>query len=159
MGTGATLSLLSELNRLESLREPQRQGNRRSRRYHIRGDAELHPAEGSRVDRTPIDVKLRDVGRGGLGFVCEQRLVPGTVWRCSFLVRDQCFAQQALVIRYCREVQDGLYLVGGQFCIDPGVMIALGVDPHELAHDDGRERCGDENDNFQSPGAVHAEAD
>lgn len=157
MSTGATLDVLGELNRLEALRDPQRQGNRQFRRYAIRGDAELHPAEGSRVDRTPIDVKLRDIGRGGLGFVCEQPLAPGSVWRCCFLVRDQCFAQQSLVVRHCREVRDGLYLVGGQFCIDPGVMIALGVDPHDLATDDNHQQTGENGDHFMSPGDVDAE--
>lgn len=152
MSTDTAINLLAELDRLEALRVPQAQGSRQFHRFPIRGNVELHPMEGTRVDRTPIDATLRDISLGGVGLVCAQALEGGTMWQCCFLERGHVFVQQALIVRHCREVQTGLHLIGGQFCIAPGVLLALGVAPHDLSTGNGTESVSTDENCFQSPG-------
>lgn len=156
MTTGAPLDLLTELNRLEALRQPAQHEDRQFRRFRIRGDAELHPIDASRVDRTPVDIKLRDLGQGGIGFICEHDLAVGSTWRCCFLNEGHVIAQQALLIRHCRPVQSGLYLLGAQFCLDTGIMTLLGVNAHALNAQQDNDNTADSED-FLSPGDVDAE--
>ena len=150
MSSGAASNLLDELSRLESLRDPERQGQRQFRRFAVRGDAELYPIDVARTDRQPVDIKLRDIGRGGIGFVCEQPLEVGSNWRCAFLNRGQVISQQAMIVRHCREVQAGLYLIGAQFCLDLGVMVSLGLSPNDVVAGDSGEDGPDDNA-FVSP--------
>ena len=156
MATGAPLDLLEELNRLESLRDPDRQGQRKFPRFCIRGDAELYPMDGSHVDRSPIDAKLRDIGQGGVGFICEPELSVGSSWFCCFVQQGQIVARQAMLVRHCRQVQPGLHLVGGQFCLDLGTLAVLGIDPHSVINQE--QAAGtDDAANFVSPRALEAE--
>ena len=138
-----TEALLAELSRLEKLREPAKrsQGQRQYDRFIVRADAELHPISRSRLDSTPIEIKLRDLGRGGLGFICPQDLPIHAIWRICFLHRGHVIGQQGITIRHCQLVGDRVYLVGAQFIIDTGLMILLGVDPGDLEDIDGLNIC------------------
>lgn len=131
-------SLLAELNRLESLRDPAKSGQQRQfKRFPVRGDAELHPMSRSRLDRQPLEVQLRDLGRGGVGFICHQPLPTGSSWRIAFLQHGYVVGEQAVLIRHCHAVSDGLYLVGGQFIADTGLLTILGLDPGAVLDGDG----------------------
>lgn len=134
-------TLLAELNRLETLRNPGKAGDqqRQFNRFVVRGDAELHPMSRSRLDRSPIEIKIRDVGRGGLGFICHERVEPGSNWRVHFLQHGYVVGQQALIVRHCRPVSEGLYLVGSQFVADTGLLTTLGVDPGAILDGDSLE--------------------
>jgi len=153
MSTGTAFNLLDELTRLESLRDPERQGQRQFRRFPIRCDAELHPMDVARTDRQPVDIKLRDIGRGGIGFVCHQPIEVGSNWRCAFVHHGQVLSQQAIVVRHCRQVQPGLYLLGAQFCLDLGVMVTLGLSPRDVIDGDSGEQPM-EDDAFVDPDHV-----
>ena len=72
MSTMRPRSLLDELDKLESLREPEKAGQRQFRRFVVRGEAELHPMNRNRLDPTPLTIQLRDISRGGVGFLCDQ---------------------------------------------------------------------------------------
>ena len=141
-----SLDLLTHLDDLEGLRSARTDHKRRFKRFVIRGEAELHPIGASELDRTPIDIKLRDIGCGGLGFVASQPLEIGSFWRAHFLLRSYTIGQQSMVIRHCREVREDTYLVGSQFCIEQGLMMSLGVDATELQ--DQQELAAD---NFAAP--------
>lgn len=131
-------ALLAELGRLETLRNPTKGGdsNRLFQRHVARGDVELHPDSRSRLDRTPVEVKLRDVGRGGIGFISHQHLPAGSSWRACFMQHGFVVASQSIVVRHCRLVSEGVYLVGTQFVCEPGLLAILGVDPGAIEEDD-----------------------
>ncbi len=131
--------LLEEVNRLETLRVPDREADRprRYRRFVIRGDAELHPMSRTRLDSTPIEIKLRDIGRGGIGFLCASPLPIDSSWRVCFLQHGYAVGVQAMVVRHCREVSQGVYLIGGQFVIDNGLLAVIGADADAL-RDEGQ---------------------
>ena len=132
MTTSRPRSLLDELERLESLRDPQQAGHRQFRRYVIRGEAQLHPMNRNQLDPTPITVQLRDLSRGGIGFLSPEGLSVGSTWRACFLKEGHVVGEQALMIRHCRAVGESLFLVGGQFIADTGLLLTLGVSPGEL---------------------------
>jgi hypothetical protein len=136
MTTARPCDLLDLLNDMESWRQdPEVERNRAYRRFPVRGDATLESLDASRLVRLPITVMLRDISRGGTGFICDRALTPGSVWRVGFNHKGFQIGSQPIVIRFCREVQDGLYLIGGQFVIEPAVMIMLGVNEEQLGHD------------------------
>ncbi|MEM6756385.1 MAG: hypothetical protein AAF586_04395 [Planctomycetota bacterium] len=127
-------SLLDELDRLESLRAPEKTElcKRHFARFVVRGDAELQPMTRSKLDATPIEIKLRDIGRGGFGFIAEQPLEPGTPWRCAFLDRGYAVGEVACVIRHCDRIGGRLYLAGAQIVVPTGLLATLGVDPARI---------------------------
>lgn len=119
--------LIDVLSRLEQTRhEPDGPMQRKFRRFVIRGDAKVEPLSPGEMEEV-IRVQLRDISRGGIGFLCDRFLPPCTEWRMHFKAGRHGVGSQAMMIRYCRLVQDGLYLVGGQFVIEPYLMAALGV--------------------------------
>lgn len=127
--------LVELLQRLEYWRqEPAVERQRAFKRFSVRGHAALEPIDTDMVSG-PITVMLRDVSRGGAGFVCEEFLDVGSTWRMAF--KKDCFriGSQPIVVRFCRLIQDGLYLVGTQFIVEPFIIHALGVPSHELAND------------------------
>lgn len=132
MSASEPMDLLGELNRLENLRDQNRSGQRQFPRYFVRDDAELHPIDASRIDRTPVEIKLRDISRGGIGFICQQNLPVDSNWRVAFIQRRHVVAQQAVTIRHCREVRPSVFLVGAQVCFDAGLLITLGLDPDSI---------------------------
>ncbi len=123
-------------------------------RHSIRGDALLQQLNESVVDQPPIRISLRDVSLGGLGFTCDRPLKVGGIWRAVFTVKGYHFGQQGLRVCHCRTVADGLYLIGGQFCLEPAVLCLLGVDPVQLAAPDAGPAKNCTSDSFVSPGEV-----
>ncbi len=126
-------AILAELNRLER-RHRANAGSLRRKfpRFIVRGDAELQPMDRTRLDHRPIEIALRDVARSGMGFLCGQPLEIGSTWRCGFLNQGHVFGHQAVIIRHCEAVNHDLFLIGGQFIIDTGLLLALGVDASAL---------------------------
>jgi len=131
--------LLQTLAKLEHLRDPRRaKSHRRFNRWVVRGDAEIH-AVNDPDNPHPLRIHIRDVSWGGLGFVCDRFLLAQALWRVHFLYQEQVVGHQSVLVRHCRQVGDGLYLIGGQFVIDAGLMCLLGVDPHSACTSDGPE--------------------
>ncbi len=143
--------LVELLQRMEFWRqEPPVERQRAFRRFSIRGDASLEPIDTDMVSG-PIGAMLRDISRGGAGFVCEQFLHVGSTWRMTFKKDGFRIGSQPIVVRFCRLVQDGLYLVGAQFTTEPYLIHALGVPTHELASDINDLESGGDANPFVSP--------
>lgn len=128
--------LLSELTRVEHHERNTPVANDRNRRQHIRheirGEAELQPVGRNRLSSVPLEVQLRDLARGGLGFVCSTPLPLDSSWRINFFCRGYVVGSQSLVVKRCTRIDDGLYSIGGQFVLDAGIMTAMGVDLAEI---------------------------
>ncbi len=143
--------LLDAVARLETLRNQGRnQGQRQFNRWVVRGDAELLPEDGQ-TDRLPVPVLIRDLSWGGLGFLCDRELPVNSLWRVHFLAHHHVVGQMTMLIRHGRKVDDDLFLIGGQFVADPGLLHILGVGDVQV-------RLGDENPamsaNFLPPAEV-----
>ena len=137
--------LLQTLESLEKSRDATPAARqRRHPRLSVRGEAVLVSAEVGELHRPPLTVQLRDISRGGVGFLSDFCFSTGTVWRLCLLEHGHLIGQQTLVVRYCRQLEPGVFLVGGQFCIESGLMIWLGVDPSAI--DDHRDA-----DEFEAP--------
>lgn len=146
MSVAQPQDLIDMLSQMEFWRqEPPKQRKRAFKRFVIRGEATLEPVDTAVAPLVNPRVMLRDISRGSVGVLCQQYLDPGTVWRLAFEHHAHRVGTQPIVVRYCRLVQDGLYLVGGQFVIEPYLMVAAGVDEAELAHDI-RDRQGPDSD-------------
>lgn len=147
-------TLLQTLNKLESLRDPTVSKQlRQYSRFVVRGDAELTPMERSSLDQRPVLVMLRDLSRGGVGFVSQQPLPKCSLWRVGFLYQGQVVSQQPMIIRHSNCVDASVYLVGGQFCVETGVMILQGID-HAQIRDGDQPNTGPASTNFVGPGEV-----
>lgn len=152
-------ALLSELTRLEALRDPRKNAgagsNRSFERFVVRGDIELHPESRTRLDRNPLDVKIRDLARGGVGFIAQQHMPKGSCWRACFLQHGFVVAQQCLVVRHSREVSPGVFLVGTQFVSDPALLALMGVEPGAIQDGDEQDVIGSVGgDAFVAPSEV-----
>lgn len=156
MASNDPRQLVAALAKAEALRDTSqhKSGNRHYHRFVVRGDAELHPMDSDRLDRAPITAMLRDIGRGGVGFVVQQPLPPNSTWRMSFLNHGHVIGQQAIIIRHCRPFLDRVYLVGAQFCIETGLLCLLGVEPGAIAAGDQAGREHDGPVAFLAPGEV-----
>jgi len=125
-------SLLKELNALENLRDNDVAAQRRQfKRFVIRGDAQL--AEMSRVSSqsAPISVMLRDLSRGGVGFISDKPIDSGSYWTLRLMHQGYAVAETAVTVRHGRMIKEGVYLVGSQICMSHGMMVLMGVDPME----------------------------
>ncbi|MCC5827841.1 MAG: hypothetical protein JJU36_00205 [Phycisphaeraceae bacterium] len=125
--------VLRKLEQLESLRDATATNRqRRFARHTVRGEAivtELHLPPTSGEDS---GAALRDVALGGVGFLSTRELPTGSIRRIIFLNHHHVVGSAAIYIRHVRSVEDGLYLVGAQYLLDPGLMLCQGVDPAEL---------------------------
>jgi len=129
--------LLEELVRLESLRVSNTSSsNRVYSRFGVRGEAEITPMDRNGPMGEPISILLRDVGRGGLGFVSSRSLEACSTWRVGLLQNGYVFATHGIIIRHCKMIRPDLYLVGAQFCIETGLLCLLGVHPAEIEDGD-----------------------
>ncbi|MBL4700152.1 MAG: hypothetical protein JKX85_02750 [Phycisphaeraceae bacterium] len=143
--------LLDELNRLEDLRNPARcEGKRQFQRYVVRSDAELVRMDRSHTLETPIPIMLRDVGRGGIGFVCTDKLDNESLWQINFLQHGFVIGHMGVIVRHCRTISDEFYLIGGQFCSDSGLLYQLGVNPSMAGESDAPAQAMSE-DTFVAP--------
>ncbi|MEM6333470.1 MAG: hypothetical protein AAF823_09050 [Planctomycetota bacterium] len=132
--TTATTCMLDELDRLEAIRNPEHDARekRAFERFVIRRDAELHPMNRSMLDPVPVEIKLRDLSHSGFGFIADQPLVTGSLWRCCFLDSGYVIGELACQIRHGSQVGSSLYLYGAQVVIPTGLMLQLGVDARHL---------------------------
>jgi len=147
-------NLIDVLHRLDQWRQATEfECKRRFTRYDVRGEARLESLDDYDVT-PPQRVKLRDIGRGGVGFLTDQDLEPFSTWRLRFEANGHPFASQPISVCFCRVVQDDLYLVGAQFIVEPYIMTLLGVPPAKLLEDEQPDRCGDLTRDFVSPEAA-----
>ncbi len=130
--------LLAELSRLENLRSGDSKSRRRRHpRFVVRGQAELLQAHCSTFNDDPVEVMLRDMGRGGLGFIADRPITAGSLRELRFIQRTYRVGEANVVIRHCEQVKDEVYLVGCQVCLGNGLIYLLGVDPDAVDDGDG----------------------
>jgi len=130
--------LLAELSRLENLRSGDCKSRRRRHpRFVVRGQAELLSADCSSSNDEPLAVMLRDMGRGGLGFISDRPIGAGSLRELRFIQRAYRVGETNVVIRHCEQVKDQVYLVGCQVCLGNGLIYLLGVDPDAVGDGDG----------------------
>ena len=128
-------TLCSEIEALEGLRKPGRDGSASLREFPrsvVRGMAELFPMSRLSVQDQPVEVQLRDVGRGGVGFIANVALEPGSTWRIVFKRDGYRIGEMGLVVRFCKEVRADVFLVGSQFVITSALMHLLGVNSTDI---------------------------
>ncbi len=129
MKLAGTQDLLKKLATLERRPiTPVADESRQAPRAQVRGEAELQPLDRHCLDRSPVDVAIRDISRTGLGFVAVRPFAVNSLWRCGFVHRSHIVSYQALEIRHCTEVAEGIYQVGAQFVADPAVLMLLDAD-------------------------------
>ncbi len=135
MSVAEPKNLVDLLNRLEQTRkDPTDEPHRRFRRFIIRGDAIVEPLQSGHSHENQT-VMLRDISRGGLAFLSRQFFEPGTLWRIRFQRDGMDFASHPIAIRFARRIQDDLFLIGGQFVIEPFILTMLGVGEDQLRND------------------------
>jgi len=131
--TTQSKAVFSELTRLETRRQQSGVSKQRQfKRYVVRGEAMLVPADQRDVDSEPVQVHLRDVSRGGVGFVCDRELPVNSDWHVVFYNHGLEIGRQPVLIRHCQSVNNGLYLIGSLFCVEAGLLTLLGVNPNDL---------------------------
>lgn len=128
------------LRKLEAWQNPKVEScERRAKRYPVRCDARLISESGnSAADHYEQDAQIRDVSRTGAGLLCCSPVEPGSRWRLQPSIDGIALTGMTAFCRYCRKIEEGVYLVGVGFGIEAAVMIALGVSAGELQRDE----CG-----------------
>lgn len=127
-------SLLEQLDQLEKLRNPRPEPGqlRQFTRFVVRGVGEITPMDPHATQRGPVEVQLRDVGLGGVGFVTDQPLEAGSYYRICFFARSHALIEQHIVVRFVRPVAGDVFLCGAQFCAPAGLLALLGVEADDL---------------------------
>ncbi len=135
--------IVRELNRLETLRDPAAErvstSKREAQRYPIREEARLFPMSRSTLEDDGQTVFLRDIGRGGVGFLSDRPLVNGRDFRIVFHRSGYAVAESAISVRFSRPVRPGLFLVGASFVASAGLLTTLGIEPARLEAEYRRE--------------------
>lgn len=136
MSVAEPRDLIEVLSRLEYWRQETPEENHRTfRRFTIRGDATLESVDMLTSETPPTHIMMRDISRGGAGFLCNRYLERGGIWRINFQAHNMRIGCQTICVRFCRLVQDGLFLIGGQFVVEPYILHSLGVDMHQMTDD------------------------
>jgi hypothetical protein len=140
MQSSGPIRVLDVLSRLEQVcGGKQDYRRRRHARHVVRGEAILLQLDRTSSDEPPITVMLRDVGRGGVGFIAQRSVAVGSLKRLRLLQRDYGIGEVDVMIQHCALVEDPVYLIGCEVCFNNGQMLLLGVDPATISTDDQAE--------------------
>jgi len=104
-------------------------------RFDVRTEAWLEPIEDLVERKRPIEVMVRNISRGGVGFVASRPLNVGSVWRIVFMRRGRQIASHTIALRFSQPIEDHIHLAGAQFVVDPALLLTLGVDEAQLSRD------------------------
>lgn len=125
--------LLDELEKLESLRDDiSGHHRRRDLRFVVRGNANLINLNPHRNQNIPTDAMLRDISRGGVGFLTDRSLDVGSVWRMQFIQQNYGIGETDVIIRFTREIEKHVHIVGCQICMQSGLLYLMGVSPPNI---------------------------
>jgi c-di-GMP-binding flagellar brake protein YcgR len=106
---------------------------RNAPRLDLRGEAELLAIDQKRPQDRPLAIQLRDISLGGFGFLCAEPIPIHSQWRALFMKHHLQVGQQTVRILHCREVREGVHLVGSQVCLENGLASLLGISPRDLS--------------------------
>jgi hypothetical protein len=139
---------LRELDTLQQQNPPDRE--RRFARFAVQGEARLWPGGGDRKGAATT-VFLRDISRGGVGVLSVLPVRLGQVLHIQLGRPDLPVATYPVFCRYCRRVTPTVYLIGLEFGIEAGTLLALGVRSGELELGSHSEQRLVEEGEFLSP--------
>jgi len=108
---------------------------RRFRRFSVRAQAQLESVHSWSDAPERVSAMVRNISRGGVGFVAERSMPLGSVWRMAFERKGRQVGSQLIVVLYCRQIHEGTYMIGGQFIVEPALMLMLGVEDAALNDD------------------------
>jgi hypothetical protein len=135
-----SVDLQTALRELDDWHEPRGEElQRRFRRFAVRGEALLWPADVSSQPVAPATAQIRNISRCGIGMLCSEPASPGKHWRLQIIDSDLMVASVAAFCRFCRPVTDGAFLIGAEFGIEAAIMRTLGVSAKELTEGDEAE--------------------
>ncbi|HEB60924.1 MAG TPA: hypothetical protein ENJ06_03770 [Phycisphaeraceae bacterium] len=128
--------LLDALAKIEQWRsKPAAMRKRRFTRFGVRSTAILNEAvacsRGSTSNATTV--QLRDVSRGGAGFLHDTPMRVDSAYRLTLAQDDLVIQTIPLFIRYCQQVEDSAYLIGGEFGAEASMLMSLGVSPRDIS--------------------------
>ncbi len=131
--------LVDALTEIEKWRtKPASVRKRRFTRFGIRGSGMLVEvsinANTERPHTTPV--QLRDVSRGGVGFLLDRPLRVDCPYRLLFIEQELVIKSLPLFIRYCQQLEKNAYLLGGEFGAEAALLAALGVPIRDIATND-----------------------
>lgn len=145
------LNLQAALRRLDDWQGSPRNYQRRFKRIPVRGVARLWPGEATSNPPAPITVQVRDISRGGVGLLTNERVERGCFWQLQLIDSEVSIATLPSFCRYCRQVVDGAYLIGVEFGIEASVLLAMGVTAKDIADGDEAETQRLLSGNFVGP--------
>ncbi|MEM6393127.1 MAG: PilZ domain-containing protein [Planctomycetota bacterium] len=146
--------ILARLDHLEGQTQADDMQTRRSfRRHPIRAEARLHPVNRLVTEDAVEDIQLRDVGRGGIGFLCKHPLPLNSLYRVDLLNQGYTLSSLEVLVRHVHALSDGLYRIGATFVIQSSLLLELGVSRDSLEGDIVHEGSQDEidGDDFLPP--------
>jgi hypothetical protein len=126
--------LLETLGRIEKWQaSPASVRKRRFTRFGVRSTAELSCLDGGSDVRSEIStVQLRDISRGGAGILIDRPLHVDSAHRLT-LYQDQLeLCSLPFFVRFCQQVEDGAFLAGGEFGLENGLLVSIGVPARDI---------------------------
>lgn len=149
--------ILSRLDTLERhVRAKDTQTRRSFQRHSVRGEARLFPVSRFVTQDSVEDIQLRDIGRGGIGFLCRHALPLNALYRVDLLNQGYTLSSVEVLIRHVTPLSDGLYRIGATFIIQSSLLLELGVSKDALERDIVSESSPNEiaGDDFLPPAEV-----
>jgi hypothetical protein len=128
--------------------------SRRFCRFDAHGEARLWPGSAGDERDRPIICQIRDISRGGLGVLSPEPAEPGDFWQVQLCNGDVAIATIPGFCRFCRQIVPGAHLIGIEFGIEAGVLLALGVPAEQIALDIAPECPKVDKQTFVSPHCV-----
>ncbi len=101
-------------------------------RHTVRGVGLLRPMGRKGTLEAAVQVDLRDVGHGGISFLTDEPLCPGSYWRLTFLRDGYAIGEAGVVLRHCTPLDNNNYHVGGDFILTTCMLYQLGIAPAAL---------------------------
>ncbi len=131
--------LVDALSKIEKWRgKPASLRKRRFTRFGVRGTGLLvnAVAAASASEHTSLSIQLRDISRGGVGFLHSEPLRVDYSYRLLLTDQGLVLASLPLFVRYCQQIEKSAYLIGGEFGIEASMLAAIGVPVRDIASND-----------------------
>lgn len=120
-------------------------------RYSVRQSAILEPLNPIDGNREPIMIDIREVSLVGIGFLSQAPVELNSLWRIRFIDEKVFIGSQPAFICHTQMVQDGLYMIGAQFAIEPVMLQVLGVPTELFLKEQYHQNEGADYSDFLSP--------
>lgn len=152
MQPGEPHNLVEVLSRLDltSTRGCVRE-QRRFDRYPVRQSAILEPLNPIDRNHESLMVNIREMSLVGVGFLSQEPVELNSIWRIRFIDEKVFIGSQPAHVCHTQMVQDGLYMVGAQFAIEPILLQVLGVPAESFLKEQYHQTEGADYSDFLPP--------